>query len=454
MPGRRDASADRTSSTSCSPSTSVAHRRARPAPQHAGRVPPRPAPLRGVPARPRGSTIRRGREATVLAYVEYLQSARSTTTGARARARVDRAGARRGALVPPVLRRRGARRRRPEPRGRRAARAAGHPEGARRGRGRGAARRGRRRRRPGACATGPSSRRCTRPACASASSSGSTSRDLDLDDGLVRVSRQGRQGAHRPIGRPARAALDARTSLPAGPQLRSTPTRSARERRRRGVPQRARRAATRQGCWEIVRAAGERVGLGDALSPHVLRHSCATHMLDHGADIRVVQELLGHASVSTTQVYTKVSPERLRAVYDAAHPRARIDPTGDAPPGPAVGFWPHGRRRSMRSLRAHLRRSGTHLRDQLAELGLGAGRQRSPSTTASPTRARSPPSGARSRRSPARSLETLAEIEDALAKLDAGTYGRASRAASRSPRRGSRPCRRPGCASTARPSRR
>jgi Site-specific recombinase XerD len=82
---------------------------------------------------------------------------------------------------------------------------------------------------------------------------------------------------------------------------------------------------TRQGCWQLVRRAGQRVGLGERLSPHVLRHSCATHMLDHGADIRVVQELLGHASVSTTQVYTKVSPERLRAVYESAHPRARTD---------------------------------------------------------------------------------------------------------------------------------
>jgi len=80
---------------------------------------------------------------------------------------------------------------------------------------------------------------------------------------------------------------------------------------------------SRQGAWTIVHRYGDKVGLGERLTPHVLRHSCATHMLDHGADIRVVQELLGHASIATTQVYTKVSAERLRRVYESAHPRAR-----------------------------------------------------------------------------------------------------------------------------------
>ena len=80
---------------------------------------------------------------------------------------------------------------------------------------------------------------------------------------------------------------------------------------------------SRQGAWAIVRRYGDRVGLGERLTPHVLRHSCATHMLDHGADIRVVQELLGHASIATTQVYTRVSTERLRQVYEQAHPRAK-----------------------------------------------------------------------------------------------------------------------------------
>jgi len=78
---------------------------------------------------------------------------------------------------------------------------------------------------------------------------------------------------------------------------------------------------TRQGAWGVLRAAAGRAGLAD-VSPHTLRHSFATHMLDGGADIRVVQELLGHASVTTTQVYTLITVDRLREVYASSHPRA------------------------------------------------------------------------------------------------------------------------------------
>jgi len=142
--------------------------------------------------------------------------------------------------------------------------------------------------------------------------------DLTLRDGTVRVLGKGRKERIVPVGRTARAALT--DYLARGrPALERVARRSG-----EAVFLNARGGRlTRQGAWLIVRAAGDRAGLGDRLFPHALRHSCATHMLDHGADIRVVQELLGHASLSTTQVYTKVSPERLRAVYDLAHPRAR-----------------------------------------------------------------------------------------------------------------------------------
>ena len=150
--------------------------------------------------------------------------------------------------------------------------------------------------------------------------------DVDLYDGLVRVLGKGSKERVVPLGRTARETV--------GDYLTTGRPELARpHHRRRALFLNARGGRlTRQGAWLIVRAAGDRAGLTGRLFPHVLRHSCATHMLDRGADIRVVQELLGHASLSTTQVYTKVSPERLRAVYEAAHPRARAGnrgPIGD-----------------------------------------------------------------------------------------------------------------------------
>ncbi len=145
--------------------------------------------------------------------------------------------------------------------------------------------------------------------------------DVDLHDGLMRLLGKGGKERIVPVGRHAAAALQ-RWFEPSGrPQM--APERWTRRSDADAVflNQRGSRLS-RQGAWGVVRRYATEVGLGTRLSPHVLRHSCATHMLDHGADIRTVQELLGHASISTTQVYTKVSLERLMNVYRAAHPRA------------------------------------------------------------------------------------------------------------------------------------
>lgn len=145
--------------------------------------------------------------------------------------------------------------------------------------------------------------------------------DVDLFEGLARVTGKGSKERIVPLGRHAATALE-QWFTPEGRSLME-PARW----RRRGdaeavfLNQRGGRL-TRQGIWLIVRQYGRAAGLSGLLTPHVLRHSCATHMLDGGADVRFVQELLGHVSVSTTQIYTKVSTERLWNVYRSAHPRA------------------------------------------------------------------------------------------------------------------------------------
>jgi integrase/recombinase XerD len=146
--------------------------------------------------------------------------------------------------------------------------------------------------------------------------------DVDLDGGLLRAYGKGAKERVVPLGRLAREALS--RWLTAGGRDELTPDRWARRDHAEALFLNARGGRlSRQGAWGIVRGYGAAAGLGARLTPHVLRHSCATHMLDHGADIRAVQELLGHASISTTQVYTLVTTERLREVYESAHPRAR-----------------------------------------------------------------------------------------------------------------------------------
>ena len=147
--------------------------------------------------------------------------------------------------------------------------------------------------------------------------------EIDMDARLVRLYGKGAKERIVPFGSTAAAALDDWFS-PSGramvvpAQWRSRDDAEAVFLNTRGG------RLTRQAAWLVIKKYGTRAGIGDELSPHVLRHSCATHLLDHGADLRVVQEMLGHASISTTQIYTKVSQERLWDVYRSAHPRATL----------------------------------------------------------------------------------------------------------------------------------
>jgi integrase/recombinase XerD len=144
--------------------------------------------------------------------------------------------------------------------------------------------------------------------------------DLIGEGGTADVVRLfGKGGKQRivPVGSYARAALDAYL-------VRSRPLMSVRGRSTPALFLGVRGSRlSRQNAWLLMRAAAERAQLDVELSPHSMRHSFATHLLQGGADVRVVQELLGHASVATTQIYTRVTADALRDVYIGAHPRAR-----------------------------------------------------------------------------------------------------------------------------------
>jgi len=138
-----------------------------------------------------------------------------------------------------------------------------------------------------------------------------------VDDEVVRLFGKGGKQRVVPLGSYARRAVDAYL-------VRARPTLSARGPSTPAMFLGLRgRRMSRQAAWDVIHRAAERAGLAASVSPHTLRHSFATHLLDGGADVRVVQELLGHASVTTTQVYTLVTVDRLREVYATSHPRAR-----------------------------------------------------------------------------------------------------------------------------------
>jgi integrase/recombinase XerD len=142
--------------------------------------------------------------------------------------------------------------------------------------------------------------------------------DLDTKSGCLRCIGKGDKERIVPVGRKALAMVDKymREARPTLLQQGKALNTQAVFVNRRGV------ALSRVGVWKILSAYGRRAGLRVALTPHMLRHSFATHLLEHGADLRSVQLMLGHADISTTQIYTHVVEERLKQIYKAHHPRA------------------------------------------------------------------------------------------------------------------------------------
>jgi integrase/recombinase XerD len=149
--------------------------------------------------------------------------------------------------------------------------------------------------------------------------------DVKLDAGYMLVRGKGDKERVVPLGKSAQDALTrylerSRPTLLAG--KRKTESANLRDRNRALLfMARGGRKLTRQRVWQMVRAAS--AASGRAASPHMLRHSCATHMVENGADLRTVQTILGHADISTTQVYTHLALDRLRTVYKTHHPRAK-----------------------------------------------------------------------------------------------------------------------------------
>ena len=139
------------------------------------------------------------------------------------------------------------------------------------------------------------------------------------DGGTITIKVRGKGGKERlvPVGRFAQLALEQYLTRARPSMLKSTQQEALFLNEKRGT------RLTRQSAWQIVMSAAEKAGIQRDISPHALRHSFATHLLDGGADIRVVQELLGHSSVTTTQIYTLVTIDKLRESYASAHPRSR-----------------------------------------------------------------------------------------------------------------------------------
>jgi integrase/recombinase XerC len=158
--------------------------------------------------------------------------------------------------------------------------------------------------------------------------------DLDLQEGVLRVRGKGRKDRLTPIGSQAIKALQRYF------ELRSVDTKSQGTAAHRVFLNKHGQALSTRSVRRKLDKYLQSAGLDPGISPHTLRHSFATHLLNNGADLRSVQELLGHQSLSTTQIYTHLTTQRIKEVYDAAHPRANVDPIGHPAAVPAKPFYP------------------------------------------------------------------------------------------------------------------